>query len=155
MSIQVQAKQENHHPAWLADFLQTYQALSVDNLHLLNNIYDKQISFQDPMHHIVGLDNLQQYFNSLYKNLTECQFTIQRVICDGEQASVYWQMRYIHPKLNKGETISVEGSSLLTAANGKVVSHRDYLDLGAMLYEQVPLLGTAVKWLKAKAVNNV
>lgn len=155
MSVQGQLNQVQNYPSWLAKFLQTYQSLNVDNIHLLNDIYAPQVVFQDPMHKIVGLDNLQHYFHTLYKNLKQCDFTIERVVCDENEASVFWQMRYIHPKLNSGKQIVVQGTSLLIGEHDQVISHRDYLDLGEMLYEQVPLLGSVIKWLKAKAVTNV
>ena len=33
---------------------------------------------------------------------------------------------------------------------GKVCQHRDYFDLGAMLYEQLPLLGPVVRTIKMR-----
>ena len=45
-----------------------------------------------------------------------------------------WTMFLNHPKL-RGETVRVEGASYLRTRNGKVYYHRDYFDLGAMLYE--------------------
>jgi hypothetical protein len=32
----------------------------------------------------------------------------------------------------------------------KIIFHRDYFDAGAMLYEQIPLLGRVIKWVKQK-----
>jgi hypothetical protein len=47
----------------------------------------------------------------------------------------------------------VQGSSHLKGVGDKVVYHRDYLDLGAMLYEQLPLLGRVIRSLKNRAAN--
>jgi hypothetical protein len=35
--------------------------------------------------------------------------------------------------------------------DNKVIYHRDYLDLGSMLYEQLPFIGKLISWLKVKA----
>lgn len=60
-------------------------------------------------------------------------------------------MSYRHPRLNGGELISLEGCSLLRwNGAGKVVRHRDYFDAGALLYQHVPLLGAAIRWLQRR-----
>ena len=141
------------HPAWLQNFINTYEKLSINNLESLLNLYQDDVEFRDPLQKISGISELNQYFNGLYQNLTFCQFSIYDVIFDQNKAAVYWTMVYRHPKLNGGEEIHVEGSSLLKGEGNKVHFHRDYLDLGAMLYEHVPFVGSLVRWLKRKAVK--
>ena len=140
-------------PEWLNNFVDNYEKLSVDNLHLLQKIYHQDIEFQDPAHALAGFDNLQEYFSSLYTNLKECNFVIDKVLLDGDEAAIYWQMQYRHPKLGRGELICVEGSSLIRGQDDKVIQHRDYVDFGAMLYEHIPGLGHAVKFIKKRLSN--
>jgi hypothetical protein len=140
-------------PTWLSNFVNIYQTLSTNNLDLLEKIYHHDITFIDPLHHVEGFDDLHQYFNGLYQNLLTCEFVINKVIFDGNEAAIYWTMSYQHNKLNKGEVVTVSGSSHIQGKEDKVVYHRDYLDLGAMLYEQIPLFGNVTKWIKAKAAN--
>ncbi len=59
-------------------------------------------------------------------------------------------MTYSHPKLRAGEKIQVMGNSLLRFDQNRVYFHRDYVDMGAMLYEHVPLLGAAIRYLKRR-----
>ena len=48
-------------------------------------------------------------------------------------------------------SVRVEGATRLQFdAWGKVCLHRDYFDLGAMLYEQLPLLGPVVRVIKGR-----
>ncbi|MDN2662221.1 nuclear transport factor 2 family protein [Psychromonas sp. 14N.309.X.WAT.B.A12] len=141
------------YPEWLNRFISVYQKLSINNLDLLDEIYAQEVTFIDPIHEIKGLSNLHDYFDGLYKNLSSCTFTINDVIVSGQQAAVYWEMNYQHTKLNKGEIVSVQGSSKLIAKDNKIVYHRDFLDLGAMLYEQLPLIGKLIHWIKVKAAQ--
>jgi len=141
------------YPEWLNQFISVYQKLSTNNLDLLDEIYAQEVTFIDPIHEIKGLSNLHEYFDGLYKNLSSCTFIINDVIVDEQQAAVYWEMNYQHAKLNKGEIVSVQGSSKLIAKNNKIVYHRDFLDLGAMLYEQLPLIGKLIHWIKVKAAQ--
>ena len=138
-------------PMWLNNFVATYQKLSNTNLALLADVYHKEVTFIDPLHHVAGFDNLSKYFNNLYQHLTHCQFDIKHVVCCENEAALYWQMSYKHPKLNQGNMVVVEGHSQIKGHEDKVIYHRDYLDIGAMLYEQLPLLGRLIKWIKARA----
>ena len=60
-----------------------------------------------------------------------------------------WTMHYRHPRLRRGQLIEVEGCSHLLW-HEKVYQHRDYFDAGALLYEHLPLMGTAIGWLKGR-----
>lgn len=148
-----QTQQCEPNPDWLNEFMSVYQTLTIDNLVLLGSIYHQDVTFIDPIHQIKGLDDLQQYFQGLYQNLSSCNFRIDNAITQPNQAAIYWQMTYQHPKLNKGQVVSVNGSSHLIAKEGKVIYHRDFLDLGSMLYEQLPLLGKIIRWVKKRAAK--
>ena len=147
------AVNKGNEPLWLKAFIDNYQLLSTDNLHLLDDIYHQDIHFEDPMHCINGLTQLHQYFQQLYTNLESCCFNITNVLLQGEQAAIYWQMTYQHPKLNGGKPVIVEGHSHIKGSDDKVSYHRDYIDLGAMLYEHVPVLGRFIHWIKQRAAN--
>lgn len=140
-------------PVWLNNFVEGYQALSIDNLDLLASIYHEEVTFIDPIHQVKGFNNLYDYFKSLYENLSQCDFVINKIIINEHEAAIYWDMTYIHPKLNRGKAVSVAGSSHIKGQDDKVTYHRDYLDVGVMLYEQLPLLGRLIKWIKAKAAS--
>jgi len=140
-------------PLWLSNFVSTYQLLSTNNLDLLATIYHQDITFIDPMHQVEGFDELYNYFEGLYQNLSSCEFVIDNVIAQGDEAAIYWKMSYQHHKLNKGDVVTVCGSSHIKGKDNKVFYHRDYLDLGAMLYEQLPFFGKLTKWIKTKAAN--
>lgn len=138
---------------WLINFVENYKKLSIDNLVLLENIYHNDITFIDPLHEVQGFDNLKQYFYSLYNNLTSCSFNIENVFESNNEAAIYWSMLYQHPKLNAGKTVVVQGHSHIKGMNDKVIYHRDYLDAGAMLYEQLPIIGKIIQCIKSRAVK--
>lgn len=138
-------------PLWLIKFIDNYNNLSTDNLASIKNIYHEEVVFIDPLHQVKGLCNLQHYFYGLYMNLVSCNFTIEHVFQNDNEAAVYWQMSYQHTKLNSGEVVNVQGHSHIKGENDKVIYHRDYFDAGAVLYEHIPLLGRIIKWVKAGA----
>lgn len=140
-----------YYPVWLVDFLTVYQQLGTDNLSQLENIYHQDVTFIDPIHQVNGIDNLLGYFHNLYTNVLFCNFVINDVFFSKNKAAIYWTMDYSHKKLNNAKTITVQGHSLLKMSDDKVAYHRDYVDVGAMLYEHIPLLGKVVKAVKSRA----
>ena len=65
-------------------------------------------------------------------------------------AFVTWTMRFAHAQLRGGKPILVDGVSQLDIAGDKIVRQRDYYDMGAMIYENVPLLGFVVAGLRRR-----
>lgn len=135
-------------------FIEVYQSLNKDNLFLLGEIYHPDIAFKDPLHQVTGLTELTDYFSGLYSNLSYCQFIISDAVSTDDKAFVYWTMQYAHPKLNGAQQIDVEGHSYLLFNGEKIISHRDYFDVGALLYRHIPLLGSVIKHIDKKAAQS-
>lgn len=135
----------------LDGFLAVYEQLGADNLDLLERIYSQEVHFCDPAHEIRGLDALRRYFAALYKNVDSVDFTFSRRHLSGDEAYLSWRMTLRHPRLARGRAIGVDGLSYLQFDDsGKVRYHHDYFDLGAMLYEHLPLLGSVIKTIKRR-----
>ncbi|CAM3791134.1 SnoaL-like domain protein [Vibrio aerogenes CECT 7868] len=131
-------------------FAETYQKLNASTLALLAEIYHPEVVFEDPAHRVQGLDSLEQYFQHLFENVTGCHFYIKEQFQQQDIGFVTWKMVFIHTKLNKGQPVEVHGVSQIQFSDGLVKYHRDYFDLGSMLYEHVPLVGWAVRQLKQR-----
>lgn len=143
----------NDCPAWLTNFVEQYQKLGTDNIELLKSIYHEDVEFNDAVHSIKGLTPLTQYFMHLYTNIKYCQFEVKHFFHQGDEAAIYWNMTFVHPSLNKGKAITLDGHSLIRGKNDKVLYHKDYLDMGAMVYEHIPVLGRIVKAIKIRMNN--
>ena len=134
----------------LRSVVDIYQQLRKDNLHLLDEIYHPDVVFEDAAHRLEGRTALYQYFQSLYTNVIRCDFVIHEHQQVDETGFITWTMELLHPKLQGGAPILVNGASHLKFAEGQVIYHRDYFDLGEMLYENLPLLGSVVKIVKQR-----
>lgn len=126
-------------------FLEIYNELNAENIEIIEQIYTDDIHFIDPAHEIRGLPKLRDYFKNLYANVNDIHFDFihpMRTQCDGY---VQWTMHMSHAKLKKGAGISVSGATFLKfSEDNRVHYHRDYFDLGAMLYQHLPVLGSVV-----------
>lgn len=152
--LNITDNEQTYQPPWLDNFIAIYNQLSVDNLHLLDELYHQDIIFIDPMHSLQGIAQLKAYFENLYSNLASCDFTIVQVINEGNQAAIYWRMTFCHPFLNKGREVEVSGSSHIQGDKDKVTYHRDYVDVGAMLYEHIPFIGRLIAFIKRRAAKH-
>lgn len=138
-------------PDFLECFAREFASLDRHNLNRLEQLYSADIQFCDPLHEIHGLARLHDYFAQLYANLSEVRFDFHGADTCGEgQGYLRWTLNYCHPRLNGGRSIRVQGCSYLHWREGRVYRHRDYFDAGALLYEQVPILGSVIAWLKRR-----
>ncbi|KJG10782.1 nuclear transport factor 2 family protein [Photobacterium kishitanii] len=131
-------------------FIEVYCQLNKDNLLLLDDVYHSDIVFEDPAHKIIGLAALHQYFGTLYRNINECTFVINQAVVEDNHAFLQWTMRFSHPRLQQGKQRTLEGCTQLTIEQQRIIYHRDFFDLGAMLYEGLPIIGGVIKHIKAR-----
>jgi hypothetical protein len=135
----------------LATFKNNFQVLDKESLHRLDQMYEPDIHFEDPLHIVNGLDELKSYFSNMYSNVQSIRFDFTHELVCGEEAVLFWTMHFIHPRLNKGATIEVNGSSHLKFRD-YCYHHRDYFDTTDMLFEHIPLLGSVIRGIK-KRIN--
>lgn len=132
-----------------------YERFDAGLISALDQIYDRQVRFEDPLHKVEGLDALRQYFAGMVQGLDECGFTFNQILeqpgqgDEPDQAVLFWTMHYRHRKLKGGQQLSLDGSSHLQFRE-RVLFHRDYYDAGAMLYEHLPVLGFVIGKIKAR-----
>lgn len=127
-----------------------YQKLDKHNLHLLEEMYHPDVIFEDAAHRLEGRDALYEYFQALYTNVIRCDFVIHEQQQVGDSGFITWTMELLHPKLQNGTPVMVNGASHIKFSQGQVIYHRDYFDLGEMLYENLPLLGAVIKTVKQR-----
>jgi len=127
-----------------------YTKLNKSTLHTLRDIYHHDVVFEDAAHRIEGFASLADYFDNLYRNVDRCDFVIHEQHQVEQNAFLTWTMQLQHPKLAGGRMVQVQGMSHLKFHEAKVIYHRDYFDLGEMLYEQLPLLGSVIRSIKRR-----
>lgn len=131
-------------------FHDTYNSLNAGNVAMLEELYDARVLFVDPLHRVEGIEALKRYMASMYKNVESCRFHFQSVVEREGEAMVCWEMEMRHRRLARGKTIVLPGASHLRFSD-RITYHRDYFDVGALIYERVPLLGGLVRAIKRRA----
>ncbi len=130
-------------------FKKLYQNLTIENIDSIRAVYAKDATFEDPFQCISGIDQLVEYFQLMYQNVSMISFDFEQVSIANSSFHINWTMNLVHPKLNKGQLLSVKGCSFIRFNEQAMINyHRDYFDAGAMLYEQLPVLKQVIKKIK-------
>lgn len=132
----------------IANFKRLYGDLVGADLSQLDQVYAADIIFKDPIHEVQGLVPVQDYMFSICSDLDHCKFEYLDELIGEHSAYIKWIMHFRHPKLGK-RLISVRGTTHLNF-DSKITYHEDLYDMGAMLYEHLPLLGVTTRWLKRR-----
>lgn len=126
-----------------------YQQLRADNIALLDDVYAADVIFQDPLHRVEGLADLKAYLGRLYAAVQSIRFDFETVVATPNQAMLTWTMHMQHPRLQGGTELALPGATHVRFAE-RVNYHRDYFDAGALLYEQLPVLGSVIRAIRRR-----
>jgi hypothetical protein len=130
---------------------QAFNDLNGQNLEILNDFYDETAVFEDPVGKASGLDEIKKYYAHVYKNVQSIKFDFREIRASGSHFYGHWIMTLQAGGLNGGKSFEVSGlSHLQFNERHKVIYHRDYLDLGSMLYERLPLVGALIRSIKSR-----
>ena len=128
----------------------TFNKLNKDTLHLVDEFYHKDIEFHDPVGAMKGSDKVKAYYKNMYQNAQTVKFDFSNFVESEDMIVGIWKMTLVTDKLNGGEPIVVDGNSVIRFKDGKAIYHRDYFDMGAFIYENIPVLGFLVKKIKER-----
>ena len=132
----------------ISQFKAFYLDLQQSNIVDMQHIYANDIVFKDPIHQVRGIDHVMSYMQSSINNTTQCRFEFLDEIISEHSAFIKWHMHYQHPKLGNMPQTLLGMTHLLF--DDKITFHEDTYDLGAMVYEHIPVLGSATRYVKRK-----
>ena len=132
-------------------FATTWRELSAETVDTLARVYTDDAVFIDPFHRLDGLAAIEHYAAHMYENLISSEFVFASKHQFGDEIYLRWAMTICHKRLNGGQAITVPGVTYLKLTGDKVSYHEDYYDGGALIYENIPLLGSLVRLVKRNA----
>ena len=133
----------------LVDYWQTLTPASVD---ALPTLYAADACFRDPFNDITGIEKIQHIFADMFVRLVAPKFEIIETIEESHGAFLIWDFTFRIKALRPEQNRRIHGTSHIRfAPNGLVQYHRDYWDAAGELYEQLPLVGILIRFLKKRA----
>lgn len=129
-----------------------FKDLNKNTMYLVDEFYDRDVLFRDPLVEIHSRSQLKDYYTNLYKNVRAIDFDVTYVIQENDNTAIAWKMTLTADNFNGNKPLSLDGSSIIKFGGneGKAIYHRDYFDLGEFVYEGIPVLGNAVRMVKKK-----
>lgn len=136
----------------ISSLMAFYENFSTDRIAGLDDLYTQDIEFVDPIHKVEGILCLKNYLKKMAKNLTHYRIRYQDVLIGENTAYMTWEMEFANPRIRGGKVITVRGMSCLRYTS-KIYYHEDSYDLGALLYDNLPLLGGITRSLKNRLAD--
>ena len=136
----------------LARLIDYWQTLTPSTVNAITAIYATDAYFRDPFNEVTGSEKIRHLFADMFVRLNEPVFNITETIEEPHGALLIWDFTFRIKGLKPQVTRRIHGSSHIRfAADGRVQYHRDYWDAAGELYEQLPLLGVLMRFLKKRA----
>lgn len=129
------------------EFKRCYATFGRDTIAQLQKVYDPAITFIDPLHRIDGWPALEHYFAASAANLDYCRFDFVDSVVGESAAFFKWHMHYAHRKIAKGKALSLVGATQIKFTH-TISYHEDFYDLGAMVYQHIPIIGLGIHKLR-------
>lgn len=133
----------------LVEYWQTLTPATVDDI---GSVYTTDAFFRDPFNEVTGIEKIRHIFADMFVRLDAPTFDITETIEQPHGALLIWNFTFRLKSLKPGLTRRIHGTSHIRfAADGRVQYHRDYWDAAGELYEQLPLVGSLMRFLKKRA----
>lgn len=109
--------------------------------HDFERIFARDAVFADPFQRVVGVDAIIEVFRHMYATLDNPRFEVLESLGDSEKGYIRWRFY--------ANDFEIEGvSHVRFDTDGKALSHIDYWDASANVYEKIPLLGALIRLIK-------
>lgn len=139
-------------PQAIERFLAVYRDLTGAALaERIDAAYQQRLYFNDTLHTFTDRQALSAYLQQTAERVEHIEVHIDRVINDGSDTFVHWQMTTRARALGKtmhANTIGI--THLRFDDSGKVILHQDYWDSTEGLFSQIPFIGPLLNWTRRR-----
>lgn len=130
-------------------FAALYGDLSVANVHArVREVYAPGAWFNDTIATEVGIDAIEKYLLKTAEGSEKVEAKLNDTAVSGADVYVRWTMEIRTKNLAGGEPIITEGlSQLRFDREGRIVLHQDFWNPASGIYQHLPLLGPAIRFV--------
>jgi steroid delta-isomerase-like uncharacterized protein len=110
------------------------EIMNKGNLAMFNDSnFTKDVVMHASPADVVGIDSAKAYYNNFLTGFSNIQFNIKDIFGQGNKLVKYWNFKGTHTGLffgipATGKTVSIDGTTLVRMANGKIAEERDFYD---------------------------
>jgi len=126
-----------------------YETLTPDRVGGFDFYYAEDAYFKDPFNEVRRLEDIREIFARMFLQVADPRFVVKERVGDGRGLILVWDLSFRMRSWKPQQVQVIHGvSHLRFRDDGKVTYHRDYWDTGEELYEKLPLIGGAVRFLR-------
>lgn len=130
-----------------AAIAQWFESLTPQSLSAIGQVYADKAHFRDPFNDVCGVESVRRIYAHMFDNLGHPRFVVTEIIEQGSRVFMVWSFHFDW----RGQAFDVEGATRFELdADGRILSHQDYWDVAAGVYEKLPLLGRVLAWLRRR-----
>jgi len=135
--------------AAVGEFAGLYGDLSVPNVtSKVRGVYAPDAWFNDTIATEVGIDAIEKYLLKTAEGTEAVSAKINDIAVSGSDIYVRWTMEIRTKNLAGGKPIITEGvSQLRFDEQGRIVLHQDFWNPATGIYQHLPLLGPAIRFV--------
>jgi len=136
-------------------FAKLYGDLSVSNVNAnVRKVYAPDAWFNDTIATEVGIEAIEKYLLKTAEGAEAVNAKVNDVAVSGSDCYVRWTMEIRTKNLAGGKAIVTEGvSQLRFDEQGRIVLHQDFWNPSAGIYQHLPLLGPAIRYVNGLIVG--
>ncbi len=139
-------------PTTLAQTIAAFETLTRDSVADIGHIYAHDARFIDPFNDVQGLAEVQKIFRHMFETLEQPHFVVTGQVVDGDQCFLLWDFHFRFRAFRRNVAQTIAGTSHLHFdARGRIILHHDYWDAAHGLYQQMPVIGPVMRWLRRRA----
>ena len=136
----------------LAETIAAFESLTPQSVAGLDRIYAPDARFIDPFNDVQGLVQIQAIFRHMFETLEQPRFTITGSVVEPHQCFLLWDFQFRFRSFRRDVAQTIAGTSHLHFdAQGLIDMHHDYWDAAHGLYQQMPVIGPLMRWLRRRA----
>lgn len=114
-------------------------------------VYAPEAFLNDTLKTIHGAPGIRDYFIKTAKGLDSMTVIFDDVAVSGRNYYFRWRMDTRMKNLARGKTVRTIGVTLVRFdREGRVILHQDFWDSAQGVWEHVPGVGIAIRWIRAK-----
>ncbi|MEO7128474.1 MAG: nuclear transport factor 2 family protein [Rhodoferax sp.] len=129
-----------------------FEQLTLAGVADVDRLYAPHARFKDPFNEVEGVQAIRRIFDHMFVALREPRFVVTGRVVQGAQCFLTWDFLFYFSSFRQGREQTIRGAShLVLDGQGLITLHRDYWDAAEELYEKLPVVGGAMRWLKKRA----
>lgn len=118
-----------------------FSNLTNESISSIDKVYHENAYFKDPFNVFNTRTEIHNLYQKMFLKLESPRFIIDEEFNSSDGSMLLWRFHFKY----KGKSHEIKGASHLKFQEGKIISHRDYWDVGEELLLKIPVIRSFYK----------